>query len=296
MVCLDFLAFCIDHRKNLRFDLGLFKNEEDKTLVQEYVRNNLHVALSSHNPKKTKKDNYWAYKYEMFRGTVEKKAENFVLKKNNCEYILPVNHFDEAVFYHEYGLSELPAYIKENLANKDFIDAGAFIGDSALIFNKLKPSKIYAFEPSRKNYFLMQKTLSLNGLSNVVPIHSALGNTESSSNLFTWGNASFISEKGTEEIKTTTIDSLQEKCLSNIGLIKMDIEGSEFNAIQGAEKTIKKFKPVLIISLYHRGRDFFEIPRILKEWVPTYNFRFLNLNRAAPILEKVLLAYLNAVL
>ncbi|MEM2032456.1 MAG: FkbM family methyltransferase, partial [Candidatus Woesearchaeota archaeon] len=71
------------------------------------------------------------------------------------------------------------------------------------------------------------------------------------------------------------------------------IEGYEYNAILGAEKTIKKYKPVLSISLYHTPRDFFEIPKLLKQWVPEYKMRFLNLNPLSPILERTLLAYVE---
>jgi hypothetical protein len=45
-----------------------------------------------------------------------------------------------------------------------------------------------------------------------------------------------------------------------------------------------------MISLYHTG-DAFEIPKLLKSWVPEYEFRFLNLNRASATTEKILLAY-----
>lgn len=59
--------------------------------------------------------------------------------------------------------------------------------------------------------------------------------------LFLWENASFLSDKGNEEVNVTTIDCFQEKNSFNVGLIKMDIEGSELYAMQGAERTIKKF-------------------------------------------------------
>jgi hypothetical protein len=56
------------------------------------------------------------------------------------------------------------------------------------------------------------------------------------------------------------------------------------------KNTIINKKPVLIISLYHNG-DAFEIPKLLKSWIPEYEFRFLNLNRASATIERILLAY-----
>lgn len=290
-LCLDFLEFCIKNRRELQFDLSLFEKEDDKKLILRHIWNNIFIALCDHNPKPGEGYLEYSQKYKALERNIQKTGETFVLKVENCEYILPVNLFEMVTFFHKYGIDVLPSCVKENLVNKDFIDAGAFIGDTTLILNQLRPNKIYAFEPSRINYLLMQKTLQLNKLSNVVPVRSALGNKESASNLYFWESASFLSDKGNEEVNVTTIDSFQEKSSLNVGLIKADIEGSEFYAIQGAERTIKKFKPVIIISLYHRGRDFFEIPKLLKNWVPTYNLRFLNLNKIEPVCEKVLLVY-----
>jgi hypothetical protein len=71
----------------------------------------------------------------------------------------------------------------------------------------------------------------------------------------------------------------------------MDVEGFELEVIKGGIKTIQKQTPTLIISLYHTGKDFFEIPKILKTLVPEYKFKFLNLNRASATFERVLIAY-----
>ena len=52
----------------------------------------------------------------------------------------------------------------------------------------------------------------------------------------------------------------------------MDIEGSELVAIKGAENTIKKFKPKLAISIYHRGKDIIDIPEYLLSINNQYKF------------------------
>jgi len=61
----------------------------------------------------------------------------------------------------------------------------------------------------------------------------------------------------------------------------------------GAKETIKEHKPVLIVSVYHRGRDFFEIPKLIKEIEPRYKMRFLNLSRASATFERIVLAYVE---
>jgi hypothetical protein len=52
----------------------------------------------------------------------------------------------------------------------------------------------------------------------------------------------------------------------------MDIEGSEHNAILGAEQTIKKWKPKMAVSVYHRREDMFDLLLLLKSFVPDYKF------------------------
>lgn len=72
-----------------------------------------------------------------------------------------------------------------------------------------------------------------------------------------------VSVNGSSKIEVTTIDKTVE---SNeiITFIKMDIEGSEFNALKGATKTIKRCNPKLAISGYHRKDDLIQIPQFIK--------------------------------
>jgi hypothetical protein len=110
-------------------------------------------------------------------------------------------------------------------------------------------------------------------------------------------SASFISDIFDQDVGQTieviSIDEFVNEKDLEIGLIKLDVEGYELDTILGAEKTIKRFKPIMVVSLYHRGQDFFEIPKIIKNFIPEYRFRFLNLNAEAAFFERVLLAYVE---
>lgn len=86
-------------------------------------------------------------------------------------------------------------------------------------------------------------------------------------------------------------EEILKENIDRVSLIKMDIEGYELKALRGARETIQKYKPVLIISAYHRREDILEIPYYLKDLVPEYKFRFLNLRKSHPIFEKVIIAY-----
>jgi FkbM family methyltransferase len=62
--------------------------------------------------------------------------------------------------------------------------------------------------------------------------------------------------------------------------IKMDIEGSETKALYGAKRIIQEHKPRLAICVYHNPKDYFEIPLLLKQFVPEYKFSLLHHHNA----------------
>ena len=72
------------------------------------------------------------------------------------------------------------------------------------------------------------------------------------------------------EIQTVTLDQVIDK--ETVGFIKMDIEGAEWGALHGAEKTILRDKPLLAICVYHIPGDTLAIMDYLAELVPEYRF------------------------
>lgn len=55
-------------------------------------------------------------------------------------------------------------------------------------------------------------------------------------------------------------------------LLKMDIEGAEYNALLGAAKTIEQHRPKLVVCVYHSLEDYVRIPELLMERYPFYRF------------------------
>ncbi len=166
-----------------------------------------------------------------------------------------------------------PQYFLKNIftLSKDavFIDGGAYIGDTIeefLKFTKGKYKKIYAWEPDKENCRLLQKAVAS---ERVEIIQKGLWNKKDIL-CFTDDAAGFsrISDSGEASIETDTIDNIcwDEK----ISMIKMDIEGSEMNALSGAKKVILRDKPILAICIYHSWRDMHQIPMWIKEIVPEY--------------------------
>ena len=82
-------------------------------------------------------------------------------------------------------------------------------------------------------------------------------------------SANIVNNEGNNEIKATTIDNdIKEK----ISIIKMDIEGYEQKAINGAINHIKNDNPILLISVYHNNEDLWKIPRLVDDINPNYQF------------------------
>jgi hypothetical protein len=74
-----------------------------------------------------------------------------------------------------------------------------------------------------------------------------------------------------QKIPLTTIDHLvKELNLDRVDYIKMDIEGSEPRALEGAQETLKKFKPRISVTTYHEPDHPKLIPEIIKKARPDY--------------------------
>ena len=194
-------------------------------------------------------------------------------------YYLPTKYFDTSVFYYKY---ELPLLEKiNNIKNKSIIDAGAFVGDSALILESYC-DKVYAFEPTSTNYDLLLKTIKLNNKSSkIIPIKKGLGSKKETANIHIDRGSSSINRVlrdnlEVETIEITTLDDFVNENNLDIGLIKVDIEGSEQDFLKGAENTIKTQKPILLISIYHSAFDFFQIKPYIESLNLDYNLKIVK--------------------
>jgi hypothetical protein len=71
----------------------------------------------------------------------------------------------------------------------------------------------------------------------------------------------------------------------------MDVEGFEYYVIKGGINTIQRDRPLLLISIYHTGKDFFEIPPLIQSYCPSYRFRYCDTIPMFLITEKIIIGY-----
>ncbi|MDY6868987.1 MAG: FkbM family methyltransferase, partial [Chloroflexota bacterium] len=157
-------------------------------------------------------------------------------------YLLPIHHFESSVFYYKHGLAQVDTLDK--VKGKAVVDVGGFIGDSVLVLSELQPKVIYTFEAVPENFALLQKTLRLNHLNNVIAENLALGAENSTTIIHVGGSSSTgIDRPGLKfiediQVPVTTLDDYVDEHPMEIGLIKVDIEGGEPAFLAGAKKTI----------------------------------------------------------
>lgn len=165
-------------------------------------------------------------------------------------------------------------FVKELVPLTDhevFIDCGAFDGDTLKAFFKAchhRYQSIVCFEPVEE-YHRRLKNRS-NG-KNVTAIRAGVYKTSTTLQFNAEegkGSSITTASERTISVPVCAIDDVPE--CREATFIKMDIEGSELAALQGAKQTILRNRPKLAICIYHRHKDFIEIPMWIHNLVPEY--------------------------
>jgi len=190
----------------------------------------------------------------------------------NLLYGRTSNKFD--IFSKIYSESEyFPNDIIKLRKDEVFVDAGAYRGESTILFaqkSNYKYKKIYAFEPGSENVErFMENTKNFKNVE-LFPfgIYSMSGVHKLKTKGLTYDSLMISDTDGDSDVETKKLDDLllSEK----VTYIKMDIEGAELYALEGAEKIIQKDKPKLAVSAYHQVEDLWEIPLKIHNINPDY--------------------------
>ena len=153
------------------------------------------------------------------------------------------------------------------------VDAGAYDGDSIWRFISWNDShgyeKIVGCEPDYSNYLLCCENCKINKKIQIYNV--GVGSKDEDVGFeMTANSGAFFSSNSANRVRVNTIDNLCKG--QKVSFIKMDVEGYELSALEGAVETIKKNHPRLAICVYHRKEDLDNVISYLLKVDPTYKF------------------------
>ena len=166
-----------------------------------------------------------------------------------------------------------PDDVIELTHNESFVDAGAYNGDTLESFLKKVDNSFhcyYAFELDKKTYKKLLYTIEQIAVNDkIFAFNQGLWNKNDTVFYNSCEEDSSICENGEGGVVVALDDKLANHTVT---FIKMDIEGSELNALKGAANIIKIQKPKLAICIYHKLEDLWEIPLYILSLAPEYKF------------------------
>lgn len=149
--------------------------------------------------------------------------------------------------------------------SESFFDVGANMGFYSLCASVINPRmNIEAFEPNSSIIEFLHQNIQRNNVSNIHTHNVALGEEIiESADLFIppltgTGGGSFLNlhpEEGlseTRKVKIKTIDFLTVELNLKPDLMKIDVEGFEYSVLGGSQKTLREFRPTIVIELLRK--------------------------------------------
>ncbi|WP_417762008.1 FkbM family methyltransferase [Shewanella sp.] len=184
---------------------------------------------------------------------------------------------------HEHYLSKVVAVEASDI----YIDGGAWQGDTVLDLKALcgNELEIHSFEPDESNCKILKENIAKQELSNCFVVKKALWNQKSTLQFVTSNEAVHsmqsrvsVTEDSQQvtEVPTTTLDDYCLELNRHPTYLKLDIEGAEPQAIEGAKNLLRNHGPKLAISAYHEPNQLWQLIEQISEYNPNYKFWFVH--------------------
>lgn len=156
-----------------------------------------------------------------------------------------------------------------------YVDCGAYIGDTFAdycTYNEA-PRSAYLFEPDSENLHVMETVLKdYRRKTDLHIIEKGVYNCETTLYFLSGKKTdSMLLEKQVKGSVPLAVTSIDRSIDEDITFLKMDIEGSEKDALLGAKCHIENSYPRLAICMYHKPSDFWGLPLLIHELFPKYS-------------------------
>ena len=220
------------------------------------------------------------------------------LPQYNTEFPMDAPEYNPDVFLYHCGLKNKNEKLKKYINGKDFVDGGAYIGDSALFYIKrYAPRCVYSFEISKKTCMRYENTMRINSISADRYKLCRMGLSDKKSEILmhdSGGQGTSILDQGNDMVQVTDLDSFVIENNLHVGFVKCDLEGAGLEGTLGMAETIKRDRPVLNIAIYHNPKEFFEIKPALEKITVGLDYK-ITIERHHPLndrmVEVVVFAY-----
>ena len=171
-----------------------------------------------------------------------------------------INHIFSEIDNFEYFYKDEIKVVKDDVV----IDGGAYDGKTALVFAKSGAGKVLSFEILKNMIPVISKVLERNDINNVKIINKGLSDIKGKYSMIDRQSGSYLKKNRPGEIEVISIDEfVEENRIEKIDFIKLDIEGEEMNALIGAHKVLKTFKPKIALAAYHEPLHVYEFIKFL---------------------------------
>ena len=289
----DFITYCLQNDFSLD-TAKFFTNQDDQIIAHIDAR--VKSFLTGFEKDKANEKQMQIRKEQniAFKRKVKHKKNSYQLQEENNTFYLLQNDFDFHTFELKYGLIELSKESLISIEGKDILDIGAYHGASSVMFLQFNPRAIYAYEPVSANRAILLQNAKLNNAKRIIVEGKALGDVTSTMSISCNDMAATLVPQlqTANKVENVEVLRLDDECKNrNVGLIKMDVEGFEYNVIKGGLETIKRDRPILLISAYHTGKDFFEIMPLVHTVCPEYKFKYVDMEPTVAIAEKLIIGY-----
>lgn len=235
---------------------GLFHREFLVAHQEEFAA--AHALLADHHSKQL----FWELLAYKFTGQIS--------------YLERVVSREEMFQLFDFGVEEI------------FVDAGAFRGDTIEEFLRLtggRYQQIYGLEPDTKNYNRLRRATAR--IPRCLVYNAAVWQEDETLYFQPRSGRSGRVAAGSPNTRGVPVDSLVEDFTATY--INYDVEGAERPGLLGAAKTIAHSRPKLLVSVYHRPEDLFDLPLLVHQLHPGYDL-YLRRNPGLPAWDINLLA------
>ena len=192
----------------------------------------------------------------------------------------------EAILEKGFGEYQILEKLFESLKQNDVVyDIGASIGTHAVFMAKKvgESGKLITFEPEAESFEKLKANIDLNSINNVICLNKALGDNLGKGMLYSYGGGygafnlrGFGNDKYEVEIVPGDL-LVKEKGLPLPRVVKIDVEGSEYNVIRGLEKTLREDECRMVCCEIHPGMLPDDIkPEMITELLKSYGFNHIE--------------------